>query len=143
MNDKIIDNLNEILRGERSALETYVQVLSNTETSPKTNHLLQSKAEHIEAVQNLKQEISSLGGQPSEDSGAWGDWAKTITGTAHIFGDKTALKALKEGEEHGLKLYQELKKDHPEHQVTESIANKFIPRQKAHIDRIDSCLEDL
>ncbi|HMQ10745.1 MAG TPA: DUF2383 domain-containing protein [Oligoflexia bacterium] len=144
MNEKIIDNLNEILRGERSALETYVQVLSNTSNeSPKTNSLMRSKAEHIEAVQTLKNEISALGGEPSEDSGAWGSWAKTITGTAHIFGDKAALKALKEGEEHGLKLYQNLKNEFPNHQLTAKMVNKFIPHQLEHINRINACLEDL
>ena len=55
----------------------------------------------------LRDRIRNLGGEASDSSGAWGTWAQIVQGTMNLFGDKSALKALKEGEEHGLKDYEE------------------------------------
>lgn len=52
--------------------------------------------------------MQALAETPVHDSGAWGEWAKLVMGTAKLLGDKAALKALKEGEESGLKEYQDL-----------------------------------
>src|SRR5919106_1023274 len=64
--------------------------------------------EHGRAAQAIRDRIRELGGEPSDSSGAWGAWAKLVEGTASVFGgDSGSLKALKEGEEHGLKDYNE------------------------------------
>ena len=54
----------------------------------------------------LQQRITSLGGTPDRSSGAWGVWAKLVQGSGDLLGDKTALKALEEGEDHGLNDYK-------------------------------------
>ena len=54
--------------------------------------------DHEEAASQLKGMIRQMGGTASDDSGAWGTLTKTVMGTAKLFGDKSALKALKEGD---------------------------------------------
>jgi uncharacterized protein (TIGR02284 family) len=137
-NNKIIDQLNEILRGERSAAETYVQVLEKIGDEPQSDTVRKTKAEHMEAVKTWKTKIQELGGQPSESSGAWGTWAQTVAGTSKIFGDKSALEALKQGEEHGLKLYKELIDDCEPDTTVRSMAENHIQIQQKHIQMLEN-----
>jgi hypothetical protein len=80
-----------------------------------------------------------LGGEPSDSSGAWGAWAKTVQGTANLLGDNTALKSLKEGEEHGLKDYQEAVDD-VDPTSAQLIQNQLIPAQQRHINLLDQLI---
>jgi len=54
----------------------------------------------------LRSAILQLGGEPATSSGPWGVFAKAVEGGARLFGDKTAIAALEEGEDHGLKDYK-------------------------------------
>ena len=60
-------------------------------------------------------------------------------GAATLFGDKAALKALKEGEESGLKEYQRIAQDAGA--STENVVSSFIGRQQAHIDDLDRLID--
>jgi hypothetical protein len=60
----------------------------------------------------------------------------TVEGTASIFGDKAALKALKEGEEHGLKDYNEACDD-VDATSAALIESELIPAQQRHIMMLD------
>ncbi len=106
-----VRQLNSLLRGEISAAETYKMAIDKLAQSPSgaasnVGLLKQMQEDHGRAAQSLRDRIRELGGQASDSSGTWGTWAATVQGTANIFGDTSALKALKEGEEHGLKDYQ-------------------------------------
>ena len=105
-----VDDLNKCLRGELSAMETYRQALDKAreddDFATEVQHLSRILEDHRNAASQLRRAIQQLGGTPSEDSGAWGTWSKAVMGTAKLFGDTAALKALKEGEESGLKDYQ-------------------------------------
>jgi uncharacterized protein (TIGR02284 family) len=97
-------------------------------------------AQHGENAQKLRGAIRGLGGDPEDSSGAWGTWAQTVEGVAKLFGDASALKALKEGEEHGLKDYREaLEEVDPESRAL--ISGVLIPAQLGHIVTLDSMLE--
>src|ERR1051326_5737317 len=113
MNDtgEAVRQLNSLLRGEISAMETYRMAIDKTAGSNNINanvHMLQQMyEEHARSVRMLRERVMALGGEPSDSSGAWGAWAQTVQGTMNLFGDASALKGLKEGEEHGLKDYRE------------------------------------
>lgn len=102
-----VDTLNGFLRGEISAVETYRQALDKLETSPSRVQLEQCRRSHEERVNRLRQEVLRLGGKPEESSGAWGAFAKLVEGSAKALGEKAAISALEEGEDHGLKLYRD------------------------------------
>ena len=104
--EKAVDSLNKLLRGELSAVETYAQALERLQGSAAINQLAESMRSHQERAETLRQQVVQLGGQPSEGSGPWGAFAKLIEGGAKLFGEKAAVAALEEGEDHGLKDYR-------------------------------------
>jgi len=104
--EKPVDTMNRLLRGELAATETYQQALAKIDEDPGLTELRQIHADHRAAANELRQHVHQLGGKPDQGSGAWGTFAKAVEGTAKVFGNKAALKALKEGEEHGIKDYE-------------------------------------
>jgi bacterioferritin (cytochrome b1) len=103
----VIGILNKYLRGELSASETYRQALDRLANAPFATELMENKRSHEQRVEMLRNQIIALGGRPSDDSGSWGSFAKLIEGGAKLFGEKAAISALEEGEDHGLKLYRD------------------------------------
>jgi hypothetical protein len=101
-----IDQLNSFLRGEISAVETYRQAMNKVDDISARTELERCQLSHQRRVEMLKGRIIQLGGQPSEDSGAWGAFARAAEGGASLFGEKPAIDVLEEGEDHGLKDYQ-------------------------------------
>jgi hypothetical protein len=141
--DESIRQLNSLLRGEISACETYRMAIDKIINDPiskdSATTLQQIERDHGLAAQQIRHRIEQLGGQASDSSGAWGAWAQTVQGTMNLFGDTSALKSLKEGEEHGLKDYQQALADiDPDsHNL---IANQLIPQQQRHVGLIDQLM---
>lgn len=104
--EKTIDTLNKFLRGELSAVETYGQALERLAGHPAARELEDCKRSHEERAEMLRQQVVRLGGEPSEGSGPWGGFAKLVEGSAKLFGERAAIAALEEGEDHGLRLYR-------------------------------------
>ncbi len=102
-----VETLNDLLRGEISAVETYRQAIDKLSASPSRVELEQCKRSHELRVGQLREQVVRLGGQPVQGSGAWGSFAKLVEGGAKVFGEKAAIAALEEGEDHGLKLYRD------------------------------------
>jgi uncharacterized protein (TIGR02284 family) len=138
---RAVDQINSLLRGEISAVETYnlaIEKVGEDHVSDAT--LLRAIAqEHGEHAQHLRDEIRRLGGEADDSSGAWGVYAKTIEAAAKLFGDASALKALKEGEEHGLKDYREALDDLDE-STRRLVAEVLIPAQQRHITTLDAMM---
>jgi demethoxyubiquinone hydroxylase (CLK1/Coq7/Cat5 family) len=107
MTEKTIDKLNEFLRGELSAVETYNLALGKTAHTELTSALEGLRDDHAARVGTLRQRILAEGGEPSETSGAWGAFARVVQAGADVLGNAVAIAALEEGEDHGLKLYRE------------------------------------
>ena len=102
-----IEHLNSFLRGEMSAVETYDMALAKLDAgSPARAELEACKASHQDRVEMLKSAIVQCGGEPAKSSGPWGVFAKAVEGSARVFGDKAAVAALEEGEDHGLRDYK-------------------------------------
>jgi hypothetical protein len=95
--------LNSFLRGELSAVETYTQCINELFVSrPKVvDELRELRASHLKRVQLLSERIETLGGQPAQDSSAWGALARLVEGGAKLFGPSAAIATLEAGEEHG------------------------------------------
>jgi len=143
-NEEVCRQLNSFLRGEISAAETYRMAIEKASDSNTTNAsiLRDIQAEHGRAAQSLRDRIRELGGEASDSSGAWGSWAKFTTGVANLFGDASALKALKEGEEHGLKDYEE-GLDELDLTSSELIENQLIPAQQRHLMQLDQLIRSI
>ena len=132
------EGLNRLIRGELSAIETYRQALDKMKDAPEATELHSIMVEHRTAVQQLREKVLQHGGHPSDSSGPWGTWAKLVEGAAQLFGNAAALKALKEGEEHGIKDYESAlnEKDLPE-ECKSLIRSTLLPRCRAHLPVLD------
>jgi demethoxyubiquinone hydroxylase (CLK1/Coq7/Cat5 family) len=123
-----INQLNSFLRGELSAVETYRQALDKLERFPQRATLEQCARSHEERARILADEVRRRGGDPSDGSGAWGTFAKLVEGGAAVFGEKAAIAALEEGEDHGRDDYKRDIKD-LDAAALEVIQNQVIPEQ--------------
>jgi len=129
--------LDSLLRGEMSAVETYRQAIDKFAGEPQIDQLRGFQRDHRDAADKLWHHIEKHGGKPSKDSGAWGAFAKAVTGSAKLFGDTAALKALKEGEEHGLKEYQDALEGGKLPADCRELIQGFLGKQRQHIEVID------
>src|SRR5688572_13321587 len=121
--EQSIGHMNSFLRGEISAVETYRQCIEKLGPNRHRQKLQECQQSHQRRVELLRQWISQRGGKPSEGSGVWGGFAKLVEGGAKVFGEKAAIAALEEGEDHGRNDYQrDLKDLDPE-------ARRFIETQ--------------
>jgi len=125
-----IDRLNSFLRGELAAVETYRIALDKLDKGSQARGELEScKRSHEERVNVLRNEIARLGGRPATSSGPWGVFAKTIEGGARVLGDKAAIAALEEGEDHGLRDYRDdIDKLDPEFRPL--VRSRLLPAQE-------------
>lgn len=138
-----ITQLNSLLRGEMSAIETYRQAIAKLEQGNDfgASELHAMQKDHADAADALWHHIEQHGGKPSEGSGPWGAFAKAVEGTATLFGDTAALKGLKEGEEHGLKDYQEALNDKNLPADCQALIRGLMAKQQEHISVLDRLLE--
>jgi len=139
--EAVVGILNKFLRGELSAVETYRQALERLDTSASATELIENKRSHEQRVEMLTTQIIRLGGKPSEGSGAWGGFAKLVEGGAKLFGEKAAIAALEEGEDHGLKLYR----DRSDLEKLDLAARDFVERsllpEQERTHRVTSALK--
>jgi hypothetical protein len=135
-----VDQLNSFLRGELSAVETYRMALDKLDAmSPTRTEIQQCMASHQERVTALREAIIQLGGMPSDSSGPWGVFAKAVEGTAKAFGDRAAIAALEEGEDHGLRDYKgELDDADLDFQSKALLTSRLLPAQQQTHDRMSA-----
>jgi uncharacterized protein (TIGR02284 family) len=141
MTDTVTTTLNSLLRGEMSAIETYRQAIEKMDNEAGAEELHWLRTEHRDAADALWHHVEQHGGKPSEDSGPWGTFAKAVEGTAKLFGNAAALKALKEGEEHGLKDYEDALRDHELPADCQALLRGLLERQRAHLPVINRLLD--
>ncbi len=134
--------LNRLIRGELSAIETYRQALDKMKDAPEATELHAIMVEHRTAAQTLRDHVKEQGGNPADASGPWGAWAKFVEGTAKLFGSAAALKALKEGEEHGSKEYESFLQDSSaDQECKDLVRTRFLPQAQSHISILDRLMD--
>lgn len=144
------DTLNQLLENELSSVESYEQALEkfrpegDHETLGIYRQLSAIHQDHQDAVVNLKTYVQLAGGTPTADPGAGGIWAKIIMGTAALLGNKTALEALKQGEESSIKEYRQvLQRENIPSQTSSWIQTTLLPRQHTHLAQLDSLIQEV
>jgi hypothetical protein len=140
--DQTIDQLNSFLRGELSAVETYRQALDATGSVPHRSTLELCARSHQTRAELLREEVQRRGGTPADGSGAWGAFAKAVEGTAGAFGERSAIVALEQGEDHGRDDYRrDIKKlDTAARQLIET---RVLPEQLRTHDAISALKKQL
>lgn len=126
------DKLNECLRGEISAMETYELALRSVTHIELSHALRQLHDSHERRVTSLRRRLRGIGAEQSYTSGAWGAFARIVQRGADLFGDKAAMAALEEGEDHGLRLYSQ-NLENVDEATREFIRMELLPdQQRSH-----------
>lgn len=138
------DTLNDLLRGEIAAAETYKQALDKLRPRPESQELRAIELEHGEAIKELRTLVVRYGGDPVAHSGPWGVWARAVEGAAKLLGDATALRALLQGEEYGQGQYESAidNQDLPI-EARDYLRDDLLPKTRAHVERLSRLIERL
>jgi len=139
MNTKHCINIcNKLLRGERSAVETYDRAIETYQEKPMLDELLRLRDEHAVAVRALEENVRSMGGQPDGSSGLWGAFARTVQSTANRAGLDSALEVLQTGEQSGRMDYEgALKDDEVMPECKTLISTQLLPRTTEHVATLE------
>jgi uncharacterized protein (TIGR02284 family) len=141
-----VSALNSLLRGEMAALDIYRQAMEKLGDDDHAFGVAELRVllrDHRDAADALWHHIEQHGGKPSEGAGPWGSFAKAVEGTAKLFGDTAALKALKEGEEHGLKDYQDALEDKDLPADCQALLRGLMDKNREHIAVLDRLMARL
>ena len=144
--EEVVRRLDQYLRGEISAIESFDTVLETltgrldnpSQASPDPDEIeviRRIRQDHAHQAARLRERIHALEGAPSDDSGVWGLWARTVMSTATLFGPTAQYKALKEGEEYGLSQYRQTLADLDEQSLV-LVNEMLIPATIEHIDAL-------
>ena len=135
--------LDDLIRGELAALQAYDQALKDVK-EPKQREKLQAiRNNHEKAVSKLSKYVASKPEllEDTKDAGPWGTFAKAWTKTRSFTGNEGALKALIDGEEHGIEEYQEaLDDDSVPKELKQAIKSDMLPQQKKHKESLNKMI---
>lgn len=137
-----IKQLNSFLQDELAAVETYHQCIEKVDDARISSSLANLQQSHQTRADLLRRRIQEMGGTPEKSSGAWGVFSKMVEGSAKLFGDKSAISALEQGEDRGRDNYQEkIDKLAPENQSF--ITSEVLPEQHRSHDMLNRVREML
>lgn len=142
--EDITTALNDLLRGELAAAESYDLALAHVDregASPGRDALRAElgriRDEHRETAVSLWQLVEQHGGTAAESAGVWGALARLVEGTASIFGKGAALRALRDGEERGVAIYERaLASDDLPPDACSLVRDLVLPRQRRHCEAV-------
>lgn len=104
-NEVVVSNLNNLLWGEISAVETYSQAIKRL-TNQRVDDLVANRNCHSRRTALLRSHIIQHGGIPDDTSGMWSGIAKLVEKGASLIGTRSVINALEEGEDRGVVRYR-------------------------------------
>ncbi len=137
-----IRDLEKIMKSEESAVEAFRQVLKKFPDYAQINDLKSIFSDHEKAVEFWKTQLRSKAAPIEESTGPWKEVVETFSGTHKLSGNSSTLKSLRDGEEHGLKEYEELNESNNlSFQSMAFIKNICLDQQRKHLAVIDGLME--
>lgn len=100
-----VQKLQELLRSEMSAVETYELALKSVTHVGLHRTLQEILVSHSRRIPQLREKIVGMNGEPVTSTGVWGAFAKAFQAGADILGDRAAIAALEDGEDKSVALY--------------------------------------
>lgn len=133
--------LNELLKAELAAAQTYERALAKVDREPVASELRAIRDQHKAAVGTLCLEIRQMGCEPNQECLGWEALAQAMEGGAAILENPEAIRALKQGEETGLHSYEDALHDHFLPVTSQTlIRTKLLPQVRKHITVLEQLL---
>jgi rubrerythrin len=126
--DQSIDTLNTFLRDEISAVKTYRQAMGHVSDALARRTLEDCQQDHERRMEALRERITKLGGAPVEDSEVWDTYSR-LQSSGESLGEKDAIQALEEGEDHELADFQS-GVDKTRGEARRFVRTELLPAQK-------------
>ncbi|MFZ4715281.1 MAG: DUF2383 domain-containing protein [Bacteriovoracaceae bacterium] len=128
---------NDLIQEEMAAVQNYKQVIEKVKDHSELSQLRLIQQNHSMAVEILRKYVTFETNLKTKTAGVWGAFTKAYTGSAKLFGNSSAMRALRQVEIHGLEEYREyLKNEKVDPKLKADIRNKLIPMQELHIKTI-------
>jgi hypothetical protein len=131
-----IGGLNDLLRGELSAVHAYQSAFRSAEGRAAVDaaEILRFASEHQRTVTALQVAVRDLGGVPASEAGTWGAFA--------LLRETASVRELLDGEEAGLRMY-EATNGSLEGDARDLVTLELIPRQRKHIAELSTIITRL
>lgn len=137
---KAAEAVNALIQDELAAVESYRLAVGRVH-GPAIAELRRLENEHEKAAALLQQAVAERGIEPAITAGARGVWSRLVEGAASLLGEDQALRALKEGEEHGVRDYERALGDAALFSdVRALIQSDLLPVTREHIPTLDRFL---
>lgn len=132
-----IEVCNELLSWELSAVETYSQAIDFFHHAAVRPILEEVRTDHAANADRLRGYVKKLGGLPASSRKAWTAFVENVQGNGRLFGERSALAALLEGEEWGEAEYAEaLRRDFVVGDGRDLIREVLLPRLQRHVSTL-------
>ncbi len=131
--------LDDLVRGELSAIKAYDAAMEDMKDGKEKTALMMIRKDHDSATTILSKYAAGKKSvlEDTESAGAWGVFAKTWTKGAALMGNRPALTALTQGEEHGISEYKEALEDkNLPADLKKTIKAVLLPNQQRHISTL-------
>lgn len=136
--------LHRLLRGELAAVESYENALNDVRDHPAHDLLWSFVEDHRRAVSVLSRHTALAGDTPATSAGVWGAFVRAVEKAAAWIDDPTTLKALKEGEVHGVDEYRNaLSENHLDAGLRKIVEEELLPLQEEHVAELDIVIDGL
>lgn len=132
--------LKSLLCGEMAATQTYEKALEKVHGSPAGARLRQIFADHSQAVGLLRDMLIRYPGEMPLPSGAWGHF-DAVHSTHNVLADPRALRALKEGEEHRIREYEQVLHDPGVAEDAKAMSRSLLARCRSHVPLLDALID--
>ncbi|MDB4965938.1 MAG: hypothetical protein JWN44_1627 [Myxococcales bacterium] len=139
--EKIIEELNELIRFDFDAVGAYNSAINDIKEVVVRDPLTQFRGDHERHITELSQIVTRLGGKPVDAPGLKGVIRKTMTKVAGLGGTELTLKAMRSNEEVLNKTYaHHLTLDFPD-DVKEVIRRNYGDEQR-HLAWVEQSLQN-
>ncbi|MDD2235107.1 MAG: ferritin-like domain-containing protein [Desulfitobacteriaceae bacterium] len=134
-----IETLNELLKGEHIAIDIYDKTKGLQKDVQVAEILADFENDHKQHAELLKKRINDLGGIPRSGTGLSGIMANLAATVNSYRGPGQLVKYLYEGEDDGLRTYEEHIKDFD--QVSQDLVRQIITEEHEHLKKFEARME--
>ncbi len=129
--------IRELLRGELAAVETYEKALEQVFSEPASTQIRAIHGDHVRAVSTLRERLEIYTDDDVTSSGAWGTFATAVETAANLLGHGPALRVLQEGEQHGIRRYEDaLEQREVDAKTKLEIREALLPKCRDHAEAL-------
>jgi hypothetical protein len=141
LTSNMVETLNGLLKTAMTAGKTYTIAIHKIERDRDREAIALRviQRNHEENAGKLRAEIRRQGGDPEDKTGALGVFSKALEGVASLFGDSSAVRALREEEERALSQARRALGE-LEGSARSLVSDVLIPSVTQHIELLEAVL---